>query len=363
MSEPISDEQIQAIREGTDGRMHSVQRDDLLLAIEQRDTQLATAWADLRERDIEIASLKRQLDKNEDCINEQHSKMLGLVGTLAGAIHRKEDIESENAQLKADLRERQSSVTELSRLLEQRDATIAELRSALKQQQSTAIADQETLRNNLREQTEKRIELQREIAELRKPAAVEPNKYVDAVRCTFLKGPATHSEIEGLLSAYDRSQQDLARTVNAWQVAQMMHRQAEGQLNEYLSKTVAAERRVRQLEEWLAVHKQYCDMAKHCSPALAQSQATVSANDAAREVAEVLFRFREHVDRFASQWRDGGGSHHHPIWLQVATALEPYCDPSGGNVAQPQAEQKYPHPEEDASHPFWDFWDKESGNG
>jgi predicted nucleic acid-binding Zn-ribbon protein len=81
------------------------------------------------------------------------------------------------------------------------------------------------------------------------------------------------------------------------------------------------------------------DRLEFARAALAQPQVSNQCSNDAREVAEVLFRFRDHVQRFASQWREGGGSHHHPIWLQVATALEPYSDPSGENVAEPDGER------------------------
>ncbi len=71
-------------------------------------------------------------------------------------------------------------------------------------------------------------EAQQTIAELRKPAAVEQNERVEAIRrevklpwpnAYYFVHAQAKIDIDSLLSGYDQSQQELARTHNAWQVA------------------------------------------------------------------------------------------------------------------------------------------------
>lgn len=134
-----------------------------------------------------------------------------------------------------------ATYSELLVMIAERDAVIAELRSDMKQQESTAIADQETLRSQLREQTEKRIELQRELAELRKPAAVEltnlDREGIESHRETLLSQvlrqireacpgwqyvdvDVRNDLIHQWRMRLNETAEDLARTVNAWQESQ-----------------------------------------------------------------------------------------------------------------------------------------------
>ena len=43
--------------------------------------------------------------------------------------------------------------------------------------------------------------------------------------------------------------------------------------------------------------------------------------EAILEMREALEAMRDHASRNATQWKDGGGSHHHPIWQRVAAIL------------------------------------------
>ena len=39
------------------------------------------------------------------------------------------------------------------------------------------------------------------------------------------------------------------------------------------------------------------------------------------EMRAALEAMRDHANKYATQWSDGGGSHHHPVWPRVAAIL------------------------------------------
>lgn len=55
------------------------------------------------------------------------------------------------------------------------------------------------------------------------------------------------------------------------------------------------------------------------------------------ELVGVLHDFREHVIRYAEVWDMEGGSHHHPIWQQVAAALAKHARAETSGNADKQA--------------------------
>src|SRR5688572_5126849 len=154
----------------------------------------------------------------------------------------------------------QACVWVVIQAMRERDATIAELHEKLDEQAYTmsnlqAIAD-----------AKERIEdgLRSELAELRKPVAVEPNKLVERIRERNKTGEfniaySRQRALDDLLSAYDTLAQNHAREVSAreaiaakvrWlrQSISSMQLKAAEVADDYCGRLLAAQERERQLQ-------------------------------------------------------------------------------------------------------------------
>jgi hypothetical protein len=162
------------------------------------------------------------------------------------------------------------AVSTLLRAISERDATIAELRGKLSTQDFNIAA----YINREQSMALQIADLHSQLAELRKPVAVERNERVEQIRLEHLAASPvqemptwqyTYDIRRDLLSAYDTLAQNAASDASARDAMladmrgmrermeryQMMHSQAEDQLNEYIFKTKAAEERERKLREHL----------------------------------------------------------------------------------------------------------------